>query len=157
MTMLSRLSGLSVRQLLNLYATLPAVPATARLGLWRACFVGPWWLRLSAAPGIALGGMPGWQGKRFDTAQSAVNLLRAGSGLREVLPMRCSEQPSWLDGRPCAAVAYGASARMPWRWVRDELRQLDADHWLCLTYLDLPLLRRLACPFVLVRGAGEQA
>ena len=147
----ARLVGVSIRQLLARYATLPAVPPVERQGTWRARFVGPWWLRLSAAPGIALGGMPGWLGKRFDTPQTAVNLLRSGTGQREVLPMQCSEQPSWHDGQPCVAVAYGARARIPWRWVRDELRRLDEDHWLCLTWVDLPLLRRLACPFVLER------
>ena len=150
--MLSRLSGLTIRQLLTLYATLPAVADEQRRGTMRAVFVGPWWLRLSAGPSIALSGMPGWYGKRFDTAHTGINLLRTANGYREVFPMRCSEQPSWFDGQPCAAVAYGPKARIPWRWVRDELRQVDENLWLCLTFVDLPLLRRLACPFVLVRA-----
>jgi hypothetical protein len=152
----ARFSGFSIRKLLALYATLPPVPVSARAGSWRAGFVGPWWLRWSAAPAIALGGMPGWHGKRFAGTDAAVNLLRSPAGLREVLPMRCSEQPSWHDGRPCTVLAYGARARIPWRWVRDELRQLDEGHWLCLTWVDLPLLRRLACPFLLVHETDPQ-
>ena len=67
--------------------------------------------------------------------------------------MTCSEQPSWLNGQPCAALGYGAATRLPWRWVRDELRQLDEQHCLCLTFVDLPGLRRLGFPFLLVREA----
>jgi len=146
----SQLRRLSIGKLYTLYGSLPAVQPLRRQGIWRAVFIGPWWLRLSAAPCIALSGMPGWFGKRFETPETAVNLLRSGKGLREVLSMRCSEQPSWHDGRPCAALAYGSKARVPWRWVRDELRQLDEDRWLCMTYVDLPLLRGQGCPFMLV-------
>lgn len=151
----TQLRGLSMRMLYARYSDLPAVPALQRQGDWRAVFIGPWWLRLSAAPAIALSGMPGWFGKRFATPVAAVNLLRSSSGLREVLSMRCSEQPSWHDGRPCCVLVYGSKARLPWRWVRDELRQLDAQHWLCMTYVDLPLLRHLGCPFMLVRDQAE--
>ncbi len=149
----ARLANLSIRQLLTLYSSLPPVAAENRRGLWQARFVGPWWLRISAAPGIALGGMPGWLGKRFDAPDAAVNILNSDGGLREALPMQCSQQPSWHDGQPCAAIGYGAKARLPWRWVRDELRQFDDNLWLCLTFIDLPLLRRLPFPFVLVREA----
>jgi len=147
----SPLDGLGLRQLYTCYGNLPAVPASRRQGDWRAVFTGPWWLRLSAAPAIALSGMPGWFGKRFATPETAVNLLRSAEGLREVLSMRCEEQPSWHDGRTCSVLLYGRKARLPWRWVRDELRQLDEQHWLCMTYVDLPLLRALGCPFMLVR------
>jgi hypothetical protein len=157
MTMQTPLDGLGLRQLYACYGNLPAVPALHRRGSWRAVFIGPWWLRLSAAPAIALSGMPGWYGKRFATPESAVNLLRSDQGLREVLSMRCDQQASWHDGRPCAALAYASRARWPWRRVRDELRQLDDEHWLCMTYVDLPLLRRLGCPFLLVRDAVGQA
>jgi len=80
---------------------------------------------LSAGPSIALSGMPGWYGKRFLDSTAAVNLQHRGDQWHELLPMTCSEQPSWLDGQPCAALGYGAATRRPWRWVRDELRQLD--------------------------------
>jgi hypothetical protein len=145
------LHGLGLRQLYTSYGDLSAVPAARRQGDWRAVFIGPWWLRLLAAPAIAVSGMPGWFGKRFANPESAVNLLRSAKGLREVLSMRCEEQPSWNDGRPCSVLVYASKARMPWRWVRDELRQLDEQHWLCMTYVDLPLLRALGCPFMLVR------
>ena len=97
--------------------------------------------------------MPGWYGKRFVDAQAAVNLRRRGEQLLELLPMRYSAQPSWLDGQPCVALDYSQATRRPWRWVRDELRQLDPQHCLCLTFVDLPGLRRLGFPFLLVREA----
>lgn len=149
--MIETLNQLSLGQLLARYRQLPA--ATDLLGSWRAEFVGPWWLRRSAAPSIALSGMPGWYGKRFVDAQAAVNLQRRGEQLQELLPMRHSAQASWLDGQPCVALSYGKDARLPWRWVRDELRQLDEQHCLCLTFVDLPGLRRLGFPFLLVRAA----
>lgn len=149
--MIDSLNQLSLRQLQARYATLPALADQARTGQWRARFVGPWWLRCSAGPSIALNGLPGWYGKRFERADAAVNLLQGPDGLRAALPMQCSEQASWLDGKPCAALSYGAATRRPWRWVRDELRVLDERHCLCLTFVDLPLLRRLAFPFVLER------
>lgn len=145
------LNRLSLGQLLSRYRQLPA--AKTLTGRWRAEFVGPWWLRLSAGPSIALSGMPGWYGKRFLDPSSAVNLQWRGDQFSELLPMSCSEQPSWLDGQPCAALAYGAATRRPWRWVRDELRQLDEQRCLCLTFVDLPGLRKLGFPFLLVREA----
>lgn len=151
--MQSPVLGSGLRQLYARYGALSAVQASRREGDWRAVLIGPWWLRLTAAPAIALSGMPGWFGKRFETSASAVNLLRSGQGLREVLSMRCEEQLSWHDARPCAVLIYPATARWPWRRVRDELRQLDDEHWLCMTYVDLPLLRRLGCPFLLARVA----
>lgn len=154
--MQSLLCGLGLHQLYRRYGELPAVPAARRQGDWRALFIGPWWLRLSAAPAIALSGMPCWFGKRFETPESAVNLLRSDQGLREVLSMCCHEQPSWHDGRPCVVLVYASTARLPWRWVRDELRQLDDDHWLCITYVDLPWLRRLGSPFLLARVTDVQ-
>ena len=149
--MMQTLHSLSLSQLLARYRQLPA--AEHLIGRWRAEFIGPWWLRASAGPSIALSGMPGWYGKRFVDAQAAVNLRRRGGQLLELLPMRYSAQPSWLDGQPCVALDYGQATRRPWRWVRDELRQLDPQHCLCLTFVDLPGLRRLGFPFLLVREA----
>lgn len=149
--MTETLNQLSLGQLLARYRQLPV--ATGLLGSWRAEFVGPWWLRCSAGPSIALSGMPGWHGKRFVDVRSAVNLQRRGGQLRERLPMSYDTQPSWLDGQPCVAIGYGRQAPLPWRWVRDELRQLDEQHCLCLTFVDLPGLRRLGFPFLLVREA----
>ena len=66
-------------------------------------------------------------------------------------------------GKPGVALHYvpqdGKPAPTPWRWVRDELRAVDDDTLLGFTVVDLPLLRRMAFPFLLTRerdvGADE--
>lgn len=58
----------SIRELKALFSTLPPPDAALRHGFFRARFIGPAWLRLSGRPSVALSGLPGWQGKRFLTA-----------------------------------------------------------------------------------------
>ncbi|WXL27666.1 hypothetical protein WG219_09490 [Ectopseudomonas mendocina] len=108
-------------------------------------------MRISAGPGLVLGGLPGWQGKRFIDESTATNVLKKGDELVDKLRMGCQEGVSSVDGRRGVALNYGADAPPPWRWIRDELRVLDDDTWLAMTVVDLPLLRCLALPFVLQR------
>ncbi|MBL8365167.1 MAG: hypothetical protein JNN14_07800 [Comamonas sp.] len=56
----------------------------------------------------------------------------------------------WSAERPAA---LRRQAPRPWRWVRDELRTLDASHLLGMTLIDLPGLRGQAFPFLLERQA----
>jgi hypothetical protein len=69
--------------------------------------------------------------------------------------MRVTPGRSRLDGRDGVELVYlpedGRPAPLPWRWVRDELRAVDADTILGMTVVDLPLLRRFAFPFLLRR------
>lgn len=148
----------SLRGLIAQFRDLPAGELAAMTGDHRAVFVGQAPLRAVAPVAIALGGMPRWHGKRFaagdrPTRLEGVNLLRPrrGSQLQTTLPMTASIQPSWLDGRPALVVAYGSSARPPWRWVRDEFRRVDDELVLGLTFVLSPKLRALATPFTLVR------
>jgi hypothetical protein len=131
------------------FATAGLPSAAKRAGLWRARFIGPWWLRLGGRPGVALSGLRGWQGKRFLTPDHATNVLDSG----EALSMQCRECPSSLDGGPVAALSYGADGPVPWRWVTDELRALDERTLLGMTVINLPLLRHFAFPFLLERDA----
>ncbi|UYP19689.1 hypothetical protein OED52_03760 [Rhodococcus sp. Z13] len=149
----SALDGLpgSLRGLRALFRSLPAAGAPPVPGAYRVTFVGPAALRIAAPRVIALGGMPNWYGKRFDPDGTAVNLLGEGAALREVLPMCVAAEASWLDGRPATVVSYGADGPVPWRWVRDEFRPLDASTLLGLTFAVAPASRVLASPFVLVR------
>jgi hypothetical protein len=143
----------SLTEINRLFQSLSPAPAASRAGFYRARFVSPWWLRLSAGPSVALSGLPGWQGKRFIDAGSATNVLRNQQGLKEKLLMHCVEGPSLIDGKNAVALHYPSTGPLPWRWVRDELRQLDEHTLLGMTVIDLPLLRDLAFPFLLQRDA----
>ncbi|MES2919462.1 MAG: hypothetical protein V4729_12705 [Pseudomonadota bacterium] len=147
----------SIRELKALFSTLPPPDAALRHGFFRARFIGPAWLRLSGRPGVALSGLPGWQGKRFLTTDDATNVLKKGDALTQALAMRVTPGLSQVDGRPGLALHYvaqaGVPAPFPWRFVRDELRAVDAHTLLGMTVVDLPVLRHLAFPFLLEREA----
>jgi hypothetical protein len=145
---IEQLRRASLAQINRLFRQLPASRPATRQGFFRARFIGPGWLRASAGPSIALSGLRGWQGKRFIDAQQATNVLQGG---REKLQMRCVEARSLVDGRLGTALRYAADAAPPWRWVCDELRELDDNTLLGMTVVDLPLLRRLPMPFLLQR------
>ena len=153
--------SVGVLALVREWGALPA-PDLASLrtevaGDLRASFVRP--LTRLAPAGLGLVGLPRWQGKRFrddvDGGLAGTNLLRRGDGaLAEVLAMRATVGPSLADGRPAVVVAYAADARRPWRWVRDELRQRPDGTLLGMTWVDVPLLRRLpGTPFLLTPSA----
>ena len=128
------------------FLTLPAPQPAAIPGFRRVAFVGPFWLRQSAPSAIGLGGLPGWLGKRFISADQAINVLAGGE---ERLPMRVEFGASWLDGKPVLVCGYGRDAPFPWRRVRDEFRVLSETAWLGMTLVDLPGLRRTGWPFLL--------
>ena len=128
-----------------------AVPSPVSIpGLRRVAFVGPFWLRGSAPSAIALGGLPGWLGKRFSSETQAINVLKSGE---ERLPMQVELTSSWLDGKPVLVCRYGPDSPFPWRRVRDEFRVLSETTWLGMTVVDLPGLRRMGWPFLLTREA----
>ncbi|WP_459547885.1 hypothetical protein [Nocardia sp. X0981] len=144
------------RSLTELRAVFGSLPADGELtGDYRAEFIGPRPLHTAAPRAIALGGMPRWHGKRFAGDGTAVNLLRASAAadapLLERLPMGVDTEPSWLDGQPAIVVSYGADGPIPWRWVRDEFRFLDARTLLGLTFAGGRWSRRAAAPFLLIR------
>lgn len=147
----------SLADLRRLFSTLPPPEAPLRHGFFRARFIGPAWLRLSARPSLELTGLPGWQGKKFLDADSATNVLKKRGTLVHALAMRVTPGLSGIDGKPGLALTYpphnGRPAPFPWRRVRDEMRVLDANTLLCMTIVDLPLLRHVAFPFLLEREA----
>ena len=146
-------ASLSLTGLRRLFRDLPAPAPAMRAGFYQARFIGPWWLRWSGPLGVALGGLPGWQGKRFLSPDCATNVLARRGVQTECLHMHCSEGASPMDGRPSVQLHYGAQAPRPWCWVRDELRVLDSHHLLGMTVIDLPGLRGQAFPFLLQRQA----
>ena len=145
----------SIGALKKLFSSLPPPAPDMRRGFFRASFIGPAWLRATGRPSVAVSGLPGWQGKKFFNADDATNVLKKNGALVEALAMRVTPGISRVDGRQGVALHYvpqnGVPAPLPWRWVRDELRAVDANTLLGMTVIDLPLLRHLAFPFLLVR------
>lgn len=141
------------------FRTLTPPAASECHGFFRARFVGPAWLRWSAPPSLALAGLGGWLGKRFLSVETATNIVRRRGRLQQRLTMRLVAGPSQVDGRDGLALHYlpegGRAAPVPWRWVRDEVRVLDAQTWLCMTVINLPLLRYFSFPFLLVRAPQQ--
>ena len=120
-------------------------------GFYRASFIGPWWLKIIAMPSIALSGLKGWQGKKFFDAYTATNILQTQQGLVEKLQMHCVHGMTLEDGQQGVALNYGADTPIPWRWIKDEMRVLDDQTYLCMTVIDLPFIRKLSFPFILRR------
>lgn len=148
---IQQLNTASLSEIKAEFKTLAPIPITMRQGFYRASFIGPWWLRLIAPPSIALSGLTHWQGKKFIDDATATNILKHNSGLIEKLSMSCVEQTSLVDGRHGVVLLYGMQAPLPWRWVVDELRVLDENTLLCMTTINLPLIRHFSFPFVLSR------
>jgi hypothetical protein len=133
------------KALLRAWRTLPEPELDAMQGTFDGEFVGP--VRLFSA-GLALCGMPGWHGKRFDTPTEGINRLVG----REGFPMYATLGPSWADGRKAIVATYGARERPPFRWIRDEFRAWDDRTLLGLSFLGAPGLKRLGAPFLLHRA-----
>ena len=128
----------------------PPEPALLQ-GVYQAAFVGPAWLRLSAGPSLALLGLRGWWGKEFDGAGGAINLVSRGTDLVDKYSMRVESAVSLIDHKDSVRLSYPSSNPFPWPWVIDELRQIDQDHLLGMTIVNLAWLRRIAFPFLLRR------
>ena len=137
------------------FKTLSAPEESSRQGFYHARFIGPWWLRISAGPSVALAGLAQWQGKAFVTSTQAVNIVLVGQQRQSKLSMTCATKPSRLDQKPALVLSYGRLAPIPWRWVRDEIRQYRDDEWLSVTIIDLPVLRHVAFPFLLKKTIIE--
>jgi hypothetical protein len=168
--MTAALERASLGELKALFRTLPAPDATMRQGFFRAGFIGPAFIRLTARPTLEITGLPGWQGKTFLDADNATNILMKDGVTVQHLAMQVTPVTSYVDGKPGLALTYGTQtpspgrgsgwraapgegvpAPLPWRVVRDEIRALDANTILAFTFVDLPLLRHMGFPFLLVR------
>ena len=144
-----------VPALIRAWSRLQAPALEDVVGDLRAEFVTP--LRHVAPVGLGLVGLPRWHGKRFTASGpgelAGVNLLRSpgGHGFEERLPMRAVLGAGLADGRPAVVVTYAEDAPRPWRWVRDELRQLDDGVLVGMSYVDRRPLRCGGLPFLLCR------
>lgn len=140
-----------IHRLLGIFSqSIPLQPGDLD-GFWLGRLAGPWWLRLGGAPTLWLCGFNGWLGKSFSGRQHAINVFQSGDAQETRFPMHQVVQPSRLDGQPCLALLYKPDARVPWRWVTDELRRTPQGTVLGITFVDAPVLRRFAFPFTLTR------
>ena len=137
----------SLKEFGRLWRQLPEPSLDAMAGTFDGEFVGPLPLRKAFSGGLALFGMRGWRGKRFDTPEQGINRLATGLGF----PMYARVEPSYADGRAAIVATYGDTERPPFRWIRDEFRELDDDTLLGLSFVDAPGLRRIGTPFLLHR------
>jgi hypothetical protein len=118
--------------------------------------VGPKWLRAALQRALAIGGMPGWCGKRFEAGPDepdgvavGVNLLRREGQLRDSIPMTARIGPSRVDGRPSLVISYPHDGPFVWALVVDELRPFGAGTLLGITF-EIPRVP-LGIPFLLHR------
>lgn len=143
------LNTLSLPAFRRLFHTLSAPALESIRGEFRAEIVGPAWMRLIAPPALALGGLGGWCGKRFDANGQGLNLVNRGREIKPVLPMQLARRASLIDQQPVIAVTYPSSSPPPWPWIIDELRRLDGHTLLGMTVVTRLGLHRLAFPFLL--------
>ena len=138
----------SLTALRRAWRDLPEPSLDAMAGTFDGEFAGPRPLRKAFSGGLALFGMRGWHGKRFDTPTNGINRLEHGTGF----PMYARLEPSYADGRSAIVATYGDRERPPFRWIRDEFREYDADTLLGLSFVDAPGLKRIGVPFLLRRA-----
>ena len=139
----------SLGELRRAWSSLPEPALDAMAGTFDGEFAGREPLPRILSAGLALCGMPGWHGKRFDTPERGINRLVGGTGF----PMYAAIDRSWADGHPAIVATYGEHERPPFRWIRDEFRPWDDRTLLGLSFLAAPGLRRLGVPFLLHRVA----
>jgi hypothetical protein len=124
------------------------------LGTHDGLFAGPWWLRYPAPFVIKVIGMPGWCGKTFrrssvDTMLIGDNLVRAADGqIKPSVPITARIGTARLDRRPAIIIDYPDTASWPLRNITDEVRPLDDDTLLGLTY-GIPAAPSTGAPFIL--------
>lgn len=133
----------------SLYRTLPVPTVASLTGTHRSEFVGPWWLRQIAGPGLAPLGLGGWWGKQFDAQGMGMNIVQRRANLTTIMPVKLVEMESLIDGRMGLTVTYPHDSRFPWPWVVDELRRIDENCLLGMTLVVRRPLSRLALPFLL--------
>jgi hypothetical protein len=142
-------NSLSLRQFREYFSSLAAPESASLLGQYHASFVGPAWLRLTAAPGLVPLGFGGWWGKDFNADGTAINIfLRAGKFSR-LFPMKLVRVPSFVDGKDGLSLHYPPGNPFPWTHVVDELRRIDESTLLGMTVPNITGLRGLAIPFIL--------
>jgi hypothetical protein len=143
------LNSQSLASIRSLFVSLPVPTMGSVAGTHQSEFVGPWWLRQVAGPGLTPLGLEGWWGKQFDAQGDGLNIVRRQGKIATIMPVRLVEMNSFIDGRPGLAVFYPRTSRLPWPWVVDELRRIDKNCLLGMTLVTKYPLKWIALPFLL--------
>ena len=149
----------SLHDVRRAFAAAPEPELAVLIGIHAGKALGPLWLRGPAPALMALTGMAGWYGKSLRSDGSDVlvgeNLVRRGDSIEPSIPITATLAPSRVDGRAAIVVSYPPDARFPWRRVKDELRPLDGNTLLGLTF-GIPAMPADGVPFVLRRTIEEE-
>ncbi len=143
------LNSLQFNQFRSLFAELTIPDPNSILGVYRAEFVGPAWLRASAGPALALSGLGGWCGKEFSAGGGAINIVKISGKFSTRFPMQLVTARSFIDQKEGLSLHYLPGSPFPWMYVVDELRRLDEISLLGMTIANVAGLRGLAFPFLL--------
>jgi hypothetical protein len=145
----SQLNQYPLRRFRDLFASLIVPEADSIRGKYQAAFVGPAWLRTSAAPALALSGLGGWWGKEFHEDGTAINIVLRAGKFSTRFPMKFVSAMSFIDGRDGLALHYQPGNPFPWMYVVDEIRRMDESTLLGMTIANVRGLRGMAFPFIL--------
>jgi hypothetical protein len=85
-----------------------------------------------------------WQGKEFEPETRRLKNLITPFGVRAIAA-DVYEADSWLDGGRCIVLDYSKTSWVA-RWVRDEIREMEPNHYLGIVYVRT---RRLPLMFAL--------
>lgn len=149
---IDKLNSTRLSAFARLFADLPSPLQSFTQGTWRAAFVGPAWLRWMAPRGLVLLHFGGWWGKEFSGDGTGFNYFERGGEMQQAFPLQVILSNSLIDGKPCLAVHYSPQALFPWRFILDELRQLDDNSILGMTILHKPGLPVFPLPFLLTKS-----
>lgn len=144
---------MSLKQFRDMFGSLSIPIPHEIFGKYRAEFVGPAWLRRSAAPALAITGLGGWWGKEFFNDGTAINIIFHAGNFSTRFGMKFVQARSFIDGRGGLALHYQKGNPFPWMHVVDEIRRVDETILLGMTIANVAGLRGMAFPFILQKDS----
>ena len=140
---------MSLKQFKDLFISLSIPNPNDIRGKYQASFVGPAWLRTSAAPALSISGLGGWWGKEFFDDGTAINIILHAGNFSTRFKMKFVNARSFIDDKGGLALHYQKGNPFPWMYVVDEIRSLDESTLLGMTIANVSGLRGMAFPFIL--------
>ena len=121
---ISQLNQTPLAKFRDLFAGLKIPDASSIRGKYRASFVGPAWLRTSAAPALSLSGLGGWLGKEFREDGTAINIVLRAGVFSTRFPVIFVRARACIDGREGLALPHQAGNLFPWVYFVGGCRRL---------------------------------